>query len=821
MKLRLRGLLKKDGHSPSAIVLCLPRVLTGLLIAFLASCSFLPKLLPSIPATSNTAAVPLDLVSISPNPISYPIAQDLSLTAVGSGFTKTSQMVFNGTQLATLLNRDMTLSATLPTSLVTNPGLFSAYVWDSSNHGNVSNSLQVKAQALATFSLQTVPDSITLNQWTGGQSTITVVGSNGFAGTVNLSAAGLPSGISAAFSPATNGVSVLTLSATGDVQPGEFNVRVTGVASNLSSTAKILLTAEKAPVPRDENAYCDTNGNWTGPRFDGLAELPRVCVHTDLADTPSPGAKTVVVAGADPMAALTAANCGDTILLQAGASFLFQGTRLPAKGCDDQHWITVRTSAPDAALPQEHARVNPSYAGVKFLPGRPPFAGGSGDVMAKLVLTNNKPLTPGDHYRFVGLEITRPSDGKWHNALLNPQTPYVIFDRCWIHGDPVAETGHLVLFSSGTDDLAVLDSYLTDAHCTAVSGACSDAQDLTGLGGGTAIKVVNNFLEASGENILLGGGAATEGNADIEVRLNHFFKPLLWMKGQDGFIGGSGGDPFIVKNLFELKNAQRVLLEGNEMEYSWGGFSQVGFGILLTPKNPGANTPCTICEVTDVTIRYDLVRHVAAGMQIANGLSDYGGIPLDGERDSIHDVIFDDIDGVKYNGPGEFVQVSMGLGTPVLQNITIDHVTAFPPSTLFVIGDETGDPVTPDPQMRNFAFTNSIVNAGFYPVWSTGSDGKANCAVHDSPLTTLNACFNGYQFAGNAIVASPNFGASTWPPENLFPATAAALDFINDNGGNGGDYRLAPNSPYKGTALDGKDPGADVDAVMTPVDWVQ
>ena len=62
------------------------------------------------------------------------------------------------------------------------------------------------------------------------------------------------------------------------------------------------------------------------------------------------------------------------------------------------------------------------------------------------------------------------------------------------------------------------------------------------------------------------------------------YKPLTWKPDQPGFVGGTSGRPFIVKNLFELKNAQRVLFEGNILENTWGGFSQKGFAIVLTPK---------------------------------------------------------------------------------------------------------------------------------------------------------------------------------------------------------------------------------------------
>src|SRR4029077_20542420 len=384
----------------------------------------------------------------------------------------------------------------------------------------------------------------------------------------------------------------------------------------------------------------------------------------------------------------------------------------------------------------------------------------------------------------------------------------------WMHGTSQEDTARGI-YLGGSTYISIVDSYFTDFHCVSATGACTDAQAILGGLGDIAMgpyKIVNNFLEAAGENILFGGGAGTLKPADIEIRHNHMFKPLTWMKGQPGYVGGTNGNPFVVKNLLELKNAQRGLIDGNAMENTWGGFSQAGFGILLTPKNqnsPGGSL-CPSCQVTDVTIRNLTISHVGAGMQIANAL-DGVGKPLAGERYSIHDVIIDDIDGVKYNGPSEFAQVSTGAGVAALDNVIIDHVTAFPSSTMFVIGDQTATTA----KMKNFAFTNSIVSAGRYPVWSTGSGGPANCAVHDSPLITFNACFSSYTFAGNAIVAPPSSTpAAKWPSGNFFATAAEAIAFVNYNGGNGGDYHLQTSSPYKHLGSDGKDLGADVDAVM-------
>ncbi len=269
-----------------------------------------------------------------------------------------------------------------------------------------------------------------------------------------------------------------------------------------------------------------------------------------------------------------------------------------------------------------------------------------------------------------------------------------------------------------------------------------------------------------------------------------------------------------MKNHFELKNAQRVLLEGNIMENTWGGYSQVGFSVLLTPKNQTSGTAnlCPLCKVTDVTVRYNTMSHVGAGMQVANGLSGTGGAPLDGERYSIHDVTIDDINATTYVGSGVLFQVSMGDGTPVFQNVTINHITGFAPSELLNVGDDTNV----NPLMANFIFTNNIGNAGTYPVWSTG--GSTNCAFHDVPITTFKACFANSSSLSNAVIApGSNYPSSSWPAGNFFPVNAAAVQFVNYNNGNGGDYHLAATSPYRNAGTDGKDLGADIDAILSSI----
>jgi hypothetical protein len=591
---------------------------------------------------------------------------------------------------------------------------------------------------------------------------------------------------------------------------GSFPIQVVvaDANSNAATESLTLLTAR---------AHAVTGSN------DGPAELPRVYIQSTRADTPAPGSVVSVSARENLQAALDNARCGDIIELQAGATFAGVFT-FPARSCDERHWIVVRTDAPDSALPPEGTRVTPCYAGVPSLPGRPDFhCVATHNVMAKILMNAASGSGPivfasgANHYRLVGLEVTRRQGGAIVNSLASAKSQgtmdHIIFDRVWMHGTAQDETTRGVELGASTY-ISIVDSFFTDFHCISKSGTCTDAQAISGGVGDLPMgpyQIVDNFLEGAAENILF-GGAASVSPTDIEIRRNHMFKPLIWMKGHPGYVGGADGNPFIVKNLLELKNAQRVLVDGNILENSWGGFSQVGFAILLTPKNQArgkTENVCPNCQVTDVTIRNVMIRHVGAGMQIANGLSDNGGKARAGERYSIHDVIVDDIDGAMYQGPGEFAQISMGVGAAILQDITINHVTAFPPSTLFLIGDQT----TANPQMKNFVFTNSIVTPGTYPVWATGG-GSLNCAIHDSPLTTFNACFSSFTFVANAIIEpSLSFPAAKWPSGNFFPMATTAIQFVNHNGGNGGDYHLRSSSPYKGMGTDGRDLGADADAV--------
>lgn len=382
-----------------------------------------------------------------------------------------------------------------------------------------------------------------------------------------------------------------------------------------------------------------------------------------------------------------------------------------------------------------------------------------------------------NHYRLIGLELTQiPGKLAYSILNINEDADYIIVDRCWIHGTPFDDSQQGVHFNSRY--LAVVDSFVSDIH---FNGA--DSQAIGGAGGAGPYAIVNNYLEAAGENIMFGGAAATTTPSDIEIRRNHLYKPLSWRPDDPSF----AGIKFTVKDLFEIKNAQRVLVEGNVFENMWGT------AVVITPKNQ--NGKCPVCAASDITWRNNIIRHAANGFTVGNFPSDQGAIAQPTGRISVHDNLFLDIDGEKWHGDGRLFFIGTCPQCQVVHDVTIRHNTATegPKSFLFV-HDPAHIP------MRNFVFSENIVPHGKY--------GIAGC--EPSASAVLDRCFAAPVFTRNLIVGdlgrqnypAGQFYASDWRAVKLLVAADSALP-----------YSLAEGSKYKKAGSDGKDLGADLDAV--------
>ncbi len=101
------------------------------------------------------------------------------------------------------------------------------------------------------FSLSANPTSLSVAQGSSGTSTITINPIDGFTGSVNLSASGLPTGVTAGFSPnpATT-TSTLTLTVGAGAATGTSTITITGMSGSLShqTTVQLTVTSSGGPV---------------------------------------------------------------------------------------------------------------------------------------------------------------------------------------------------------------------------------------------------------------------------------------------------------------------------------------------------------------------------------------------------------------------------------------------------------------------------------------------------------------------------------------------------------------------------------------------
>ena len=500
-----------------------------------------------------------------------------------------------------------------------------------------------------------------------------------------------------------------------------------------------------------------------------LPELPRAYVDTTM---PAITGNTYTVnAGGNLQATIDQAAAADPnlnhlIVVQAGATF--QGRFLLRARAAGTGWIVLRTSN-IAGLPADGNRASPADSSnmPKMLSDN---TGNTGDA----VTTD----AGAHHYRLVGMELAaHPTVGTANLVTING-ADHIVFDRCYMHGNPNGGTRRAVALNG--DALAVIDSYISD-----FKDPSNDTQALWAVSSRGPLKIINNYLEAAGENVMFGGAQppdAAHVPQDIEIRNNLFSKPLAWR--------GS----WVIKNLLELKLGIRVLMEGNIFENLWAQ-NQGGAALVWTVRNEYGSAP--YAEVSNITFRYNIVRHVNQGLAMF-GSDDNAWTPPTSQQEKlidVHDNLFWDLGGswgAQGAANGQFLSIGNG-GTYLMADVAFNHNTVLQPGTLLNVSraGHTG-----------FVFQNNIIGNGQYGVCCGGT-----------PLQTLNAYFPGYIFTKNAIMDTQAAGynnPSWWPAGNFFPTNANSVGFIDLVNS---DYHLSASSLYKNAGTDGKDLGADIDAI--------
>ncbi len=600
-----------------------------------------------------------------------------------------------------------------------------------------------------------------------------------------------------------------------------------------------------------------------------------------------------VQASDDLQAVLNQAKPGDTILLEAGATFTGNFV-LPEKGTASNNWITIRSSAPDAELPPSGTRISPVSA----------------HLLPKLVSPNSEAAlrtTPGaHHFRLIGIEFTISPEvklnygivkfGEGNETSLDALPRDLVVDRCYIHGQPLADIARGAALNSAAT--SILNSYIADCH-----GIGFDTQAIASWNGAGPFTIINNYLEGAGENVLFGGVDPKIPNlvpSDIEFRRNQVAKPLAWKAGilskpanltgsaiaSSGLLAGgatyyyrvaararagqsvtatsaasdeisvtlqagenlvqlnwsgvqlatvyriyrttdepaasqrnwiyyevdtsncpsaetlcpftdSGSEATVagsappatatrwsVKNIFELKNARRVVIDGNIFENNWVD-AQNGLAILFTVRNQDGTAPWSVVE--DVRFTNNIVRHTAGAINILG--QDYNHPSEKVKNIKIVNNLFEDVNGKSWGGGnGVFLTITD------VANITVIHNTILQSGNIVIAYGEPSSGVR---------FMNNILQHNDYGIIGDGTGtGKS----------TLNRYLPGKKFKGNAFIGGQ---PSLYPEPNLFFPSIVDIGFTDPANGN---YELIPASPLKARGTDGTDVGCDMKALRAAFD---
>jgi hypothetical protein len=496
------------------------------------------------------------------------------------------------------------------------------------------------------------------------------------------------------------------------------------------------------------------------------ATLPTAPLTFDTTYAAPAGATIKVSSGGDLQAALNKAQLGDTIVLEAGATFTGPFT-LPTK-TTGSGWIYV-VSSNLASLPAPGKRVGPNDAA-----NMPKITSPGYNYTIETINGSH-------HFRFVGIEFA-PVSGAYvyqviaiGNSNTSPATlaHHIVFDRCYVHA--AANTNARRGIEMDGAYVAVVDSYVSGFQDS------SDSQALWAYNTTGPLKIVDNYLEAAGENVLFGGAdskAASLVPADIQISNNYFFKPLSLL---------AKTSTINVKNLLEFKAATRVVANGNTLENNPAA-AQQGFALLITPRDQDSTAPWSM--TSDIAITNNVFINVGSGINIAGVDNYHPNIPM-----TARVLVRNNVIGVTGLGGanGRAFQVLAG-GT----DYTIDHNTiidtAAPPVS------STSDLMMAEstPKASNFTFTNNLATQTAYGFFGSGVG---------SGTAALNSNFTNWTFLKNVIVDAK---AASYPTGNFFPAAVDAVHFANYSGG---DYTLAAGSPYKGAGTDGADIGANLSAV--------
>lgn len=525
-----------------------------------------------------------------------------------------------------------------------------------------------------------------------------------------------------------------------------------------------------------------------------------------------------VANGGDFQGALYQAACGDTIKLTDGSSYQGNFT-VPSKNpCTTYTTITRTGTLPSIydVLPNCYVQ-GPTFAAEMVVRDACLAAMKIAyETNAPKLYTDNTQALAGaanvigfeknaDYWKIVGVEIHSTNTnaigiqpayvlveigndgvGGIDIVTLEDLPDHIVMDRISIHGNPTLGGVVHAVFGNGSN------VQLINSLCYGIK-ADADAQCYLGYNSPGPVLIENNYLEATGENVLFGGSMPTIPNmtaADIIQTRNYMTKNWTFWTHASRIGYTFGGEAWTVKNVTECKNCRRNYVYNNVLEGSWEQ-NQNG-PIVLFQSVADGNSPCMFCTVKDIYVYNNVIRHGGGGFQLGGKVVN---MPTMGSNINMTNNLMYDI-ARKYSDTGTssgycLQATAGGLGVPPpFDGVTFEHNTCDEDSVVAVIGSN-GD------RFSNLRVANNLTR-------STGDamDPLAyfNCwFIFDTEACGGAAAFNVYSPGSYTVTNNANGSYAlhngVQPPGNWFITPAAWNAIFTDV--TTFNYLVVPGSVYK------------------------
>ena len=471
------------------------------------------------------------------------------------------------------------------------------------------------------------------------------------------------------------------------------------------------------------------------------------------------------------------------------AGFVAQGT-LTLKHRTVANYCTIRTGN-HASLPNGKTRVGPSDASN--------MAVIEVNTNSNIITTPTTSSSPARYYYFIGIHLRKTtSTTAYTNTFVNlgmqdetalSQLPnHIVFDRCYFDGGSTTSNTLRGILQRASD-FAVVNSYFHR-----FKGVGIEAQAIAVMMGERS-AYINNFFEAAGENWLTGGADPSISNhvpTDIVFRRNHCKKDLGWRSGDAAYYGTD----MVVKNIFELKLADRASVQGNYFENHW--IEDQTYAIVITVRNQEGAATWSVIKYFDFS--HNIIHKIGNGMSIAAEDDLQSALPTN--HVLVRHNIFRGV--AFYSGQNTLFLLGGGQGgaAPVQG---FDKVAIVRNST-DLNGDPTGGSgraIEWDTSINNtnFSFLGNVMQG--YIASGAGGGGVNEAAFQ------LACSSSSYDVRKNGFYRSKS---GAMPADNSSVSLIADVKYTNLAGF---DLSLAEDSPFLTTGLLGARAGADVTTVNT------